>query len=117
MSDHFQIKRLIEVGHLFVTAHRKLPNATVDRLRRVFGDSATRATLYFLQRYPGEIKSTASEYTPHCIQALLQWHQDYLVSDYESHLNQVIFALQGNRNPLVDDSNLASRIDLTAGLR
>lgn len=78
--------------------------------------AVARATLYFLLRYPGEINSTASEYTPDRIQTLLQWHQDHPVSDYERHRNQAIFAVQGNRNPLIDFPELSHRILFKGGL-
>lgn len=78
--------------------------------------AVSRATLYFLLRYPGEINSTASEYTPDRIQALLQWHQDHPVTEYERHRNQAIFAVQGNRNPLIDFPANFEKIDFTRGL-
>lgn len=78
--------------------------------------AVARATLYFLLRYPGEINSMDSEYTPDRILTLLQWHQDHPVSDYERHRNQAIFAVQGNRNPLVDDPEWATRIQFSLGL-
>ena len=78
--------------------------------------AVARATLYFLLRYPGEINSTAAEYTPDRIQTLLQWHNDHPVSDHERHRNQAIFAVQGNRNPLIDHSDWAERIDFGRGI-
>ena len=78
--------------------------------------AVARATLYFLLRYPGEINSTDSEYTPDRIPTLLQWHQDHPVSDHELHRNQAIFAVQGNRNPLIDHPDWAEHIDFSRGL-
>lgn len=77
--------------------------------------AVARATLYFLLRYPGEINSTASEYISDRIQTLLQWHQDYPVTDYERHRNQAIVAVQGNRNPLIDEPQIASSINFVIG--
>lgn len=78
--------------------------------------AVARATLYFLLRYPGEINSSASEYTPDRLPVLLQWHADHPVTDYERHRNQAIFEAQGNRNPLIDHPEWAQSIDWTAGL-
>lgn len=78
--------------------------------------AVARATLYFLLRYPGEINSTAAEYTPDRLQTLLQWHNDYAVTDYERHRNQAIFAAQGNRNPLIDFPELGQKIAFNSGL-
>ncbi|TWU09744.1 Extracellular ribonuclease precursor [Allorhodopirellula heiligendammensis] len=78
--------------------------------------AVARATLYFLLRYPGEINTTASEYTPDRIQTLLQWHQDHPVTEYERHRNQVIFAVQGNRNPLIDQPDWVQHIEFSEGL-
>lgn len=78
--------------------------------------AVARATLYFLLRYPGEINATANEYTPDRLQTLLQWHQDHPISNYERHRNQAIFAVQGNRNPLVDNPDWAQHIEFSKGL-
>ena len=78
--------------------------------------AVARATLYFLLRYPGKINSTASEYTPNRIQTILQWHQDHPVSEYERHRNQAIFAVQGNRNPLVDQPDWSTNVDFARGI-
>ncbi|ADB19108.1 Endonuclease I [Pirellula staleyi DSM 6068] len=78
--------------------------------------TVARATLYFLLRYPGEINSSTSEYTPDRLETLLQWHQDHPVSEYERHRNQAIFAAQGNRNPLVDHPDWAQHLDFEKGL-
>ncbi len=78
--------------------------------------AVARATLYFILRYPGEINATAYEYTPDRLQTLLQWHEDHPVTDYERHRNQAIFAVQGNRNPLVDQPEWIQYIRFSKGL-
>ena len=75
-----------------------------------------RATLYFLIRYPSEINATSAEYDKSRIQILLNWHQQNKVTRYEKHRNQAIAAKQGNRNPLIDFPQLASRINFALGL-
>ncbi|WP_181259382.1 endonuclease [Pseudoduganella armeniaca] len=75
-----------------------------------------RATLYFLLRYPGLINRNASEYTPERIAILLAWHAADPVTDYERHRNAAIFEKQGNRNPLIDFPDWATRIDFVLGL-
>jgi endonuclease I/V8-like Glu-specific endopeptidase len=78
--------------------------------------AVARATLYFLLCYPGEINRTATEYTPDRIAMLLGWHRDEPPGDYERHRNQAIFAVQGNRNPLIDRPELAGQVDFLRGL-
>lgn len=78
--------------------------------------AVARATLYFLLRYPGEINSNSTEYTPDRIKTLIEWHQDHPVTDYERHRNQAIFAVQGNRNPLIDFPANFDKIDFARGL-
>jgi len=75
-----------------------------------------RATLYFLLRYPGQIGDQEGEYGPEDIQTLLRWHQQEPVSLHELHRNQAIAQEQGNRNPLIDHPEWASKIDFTQGL-
>jgi endonuclease I len=75
-----------------------------------------RATLYFLLRYPGLIDRNASEYTPERIAMLLAWHAADPVTDYERHRNAAIFEKQGNRNPLIDFPDWATRVDFVRGL-
>lgn len=69
-----------------------------------------RATLYFLLRYPGEI----DELTPDRLETLLNWHEHDPATHYERHRNVAIAEIQGNRNPFVDDPDLARLIDLGA---
>jgi len=47
---------------------------------------------------------------------LFAWHKDYLVTEYERHRNQAIFAAQGNRNPLIDHPEWLDKIDFAIGL-
>lgn len=78
--------------------------------------AVARATLYFLLRYPGEIDRTEQEYEPERLQTLLHWHDADPVTDYERHRNAAIFEKQGNRNPLIDYPQWASKIDFQSGL-
>jgi endonuclease G, mitochondrial len=75
-----------------------------------------RATLYFLLRYPGEINAVSKEYTEDRIDILLNWHQNFKVTDHELHRNAAIYARQGNRNPLIDHPGWASKINFLNGL-
>ena len=75
-----------------------------------------RAVLYFLIRYPGEINRTVNEYTTDRLEVLLKWHKDDPPGDYERHRNQAIFQRQGNRNPLIDFPEWATKIDFKQGL-
>ena len=43
----------------------------------------------------------------------LQWHEAEPVTEYERHRNAAIFERQGNRNPLIDHPEWASRIDFS----
>jgi endonuclease G len=78
--------------------------------------AVARATLYFLLRYPGQINRTANEYTPERITTLVDWHKAHPVDDYERHRNAEIFAKQGNRNPFIDFSEWANKVDFDRGL-
>lgn len=50
--------------------------------------AVARATVYLLLRYPDEINSTASQYTPDRIQTIFQWHHEHPVSEHERHRNE-----------------------------
>jgi endonuclease G, mitochondrial len=76
-----------------------------------------RATLYFLVRYPGLIGDTAGELPADRLDILLSWHEQDPVSDYERHRNAAIAEIQGNRNPFIDDPQLARLVDLRASWR
>ena len=77
--------------------------------------AVARATLYFLLRYKGLIESP-SEMHEDRLAFLLQWHLDHPVSRYELHRNQAIFEKQGNRNPLIDFPEWASKINFAQGI-
>ena len=78
--------------------------------------AAARANFYFLLRYPGEINSLSQEYDEERLQMLLGWHQDNPVTEWERHRNMAIFAVQGNRNPLIDFPSWSKKIDFKRGL-
>lgn len=69
-----------------------------------------RAVLYFLTRYP-QVIDHAMGYTAAHIPMLLKWNADEKVTLYESHRNQTIFKMQGNRNPFIDFPELANKIN------
>jgi endonuclease G, mitochondrial len=50
------------------------------------------------------------------IETLLDWQNNFEVTDYERHRNMAIVKAQGNRNPLIDHPEWASKIDFTLGL-
>jgi endonuclease G, mitochondrial len=75
-----------------------------------------RATLYFLLRYPGLINNRNAEYQPQSLETLLDWHQNYPVTEHERHRNLAIYLKQGNRNPLIDFPDWAEKIDFQLGL-
>jgi endonuclease I len=74
-----------------------------------------RATLYFLLRYPGQIGDEARELQREGLSVLLEWHAAHPVDEYERHRNAAIQETQGNRNPLIDRPDWATRIDFDAG--
>ncbi|WP_342548846.1 endonuclease [Paenibacillus sp. FSL P2-0089] len=69
---------------------------------------AARAVLYFLVRYPGKIERQNERID---IKLLLGWHKEHPVSLHEKHRNQLIFELQGNRNPFIDLPEIADQIE------
>jgi endonuclease I len=77
--------------------------------------TVARATLYFLIRYPGEIDGTG-EFPAERLETLLAWHAADPPGEYEQHRNWAIAEKQGNRNPLIDFPDWASRIDFRFGL-
>ncbi|HYI14796.1 MAG TPA: endonuclease, partial [Thermomicrobiales bacterium] len=76
---------------------------------------AARATLYFLLRYPGQVNDRDGEFRLDRLDMLLRWHSQFPVTRYEQHRNAAIAAVQGNRNPLIDFSDWAERIDFRHG--
>ena len=78
--------------------------------------AVSRAVMYFLLRYPRLIDDQPAELQAARLQTLLEWHHAEPVSDYERHRNAAIQEKQGNRNPLIDFPELASRINFGLGL-
>ena len=74
--------------------------------------AAARATLYFLLRYPGVVR----QYSARHLDTLLAWHAAHPPGDWERHRNALIFARQGNRNPLIDRPQWAAEVDFSEGL-
>ncbi len=74
-----------------------------------------RATLYFLLRYPGEIRDSRSEMPKDRLDILLRWHKEYPIDRYEYHRNATIASAQGNRNPLIDFPEWADKVEFTRG--
>ena len=71
-----------------------------------------RATLYFLVRYPGVIRT----YSERHLETLLGWHRADPPGEWEKHRNAAIFARQGNRNPFIDHPEWADQVALSEGL-
>ncbi|MDX0679879.1 hypothetical protein GOD41_30595 [Sinorhizobium medicae] len=69
--------------------------------------AVARATLYFMLRYPGVV---GRRYSGRRLETLLIWHERYAPDEWERHRNAAIYVLQGNRNPLIDFPDWASRI-------
>lgn len=77
--------------------------------------AVSRATLYFLLRYPGELGNSHGEMPIDRLEILINWHKRYPVSLYELHRNASIFKIQGNRNPLIDYPQLVDKINFNIG--
>ncbi len=87
-----------------------------DKFEPEFNHSVVaRATLYFLLRYPKEIGGEGGELQKDRLDTLLAWHRANKPNRYEKHRNAAIFAVQGNRNPLIDFPDLADRADFRRG--
>lgn len=87
-----------------------------DKFEPEFNHSVVaRATLYFLLRYPGKIGDETRELQKERLQVLLAWHNANKPNRYEKHRNAEIFAVQGNRNPLIDFPDLAGKINFNLG--
>jgi len=85
------------------------------RFEPVAGKGAVaRATLYFLLRYPGLIGDESRELQAERLPILLAWHEAEPVGEWERHRNAAIAEIQGNRNPLIDNSQWARRIPFQA---
>ncbi len=77
--------------------------------------AVARAVLYFLLRYTKTI-ADPEEIEAGRLATLLEWHAANPVGEYERHRNMAIFAVQGNRNPLIDHPEWAARVDFAQGL-
>ncbi len=77
--------------------------ARLRELEPSAGKGATaRATLYFLIRYRGRSTGPNENASRTTWDTLLDWHNAAPVPHYERHWNMLIFAIQGNGNPLID---------------
>ncbi|MCA9777325.1 MAG: endonuclease, partial [Candidatus Eremiobacteraeota bacterium] len=63
----------------------------------------------------GEVGDASHETQKHDLQQLLEWHEQYPVTDYERHRNDAIEDVQGNRNPFIDFPELARKVDFSEG--
>lgn len=70
--------------------------------------TVARAMLYFITRYPNEIKSLYSRRIN--IHLLRKWNTQFPPDMYEKHRNQAIYLIQGNRNPFIDYPKWAERV-------
>jgi endonuclease I/V8-like Glu-specific endopeptidase len=77
--------------------------------------AVSRATLYFLLRYPGLIGDATHELQASQLPLLIEWHRLEPVGEWERHRNMAVEEIQGNRNPLIDHPEWATRIDFLAG--
>ncbi len=77
--------------------------------------AVARATLYFLLRYPGLVAAVSGEFDVERLPMLLSWHKQSPPDEYERHRNMAIFAVQGNRNPLIDHPDWAEKTDFRLG--
>ncbi|MFJ4245034.1 endonuclease [Streptomyces iakyrus] len=75
--------------------------------------AVSRATLYFLLRYPGQVGDASREFPEVRLPVLLKWHESGPVTEYELHRNAAIAEIQGNRNPLIDHPEWAPEIDFS----
>lgn len=87
----------------------------------VKGDVA-RMIFYMVIRYEGdngeldlelqdELLSRSDKSPLHSnMSTLISWHNQDSISDFERNRNEVIFDLQGNRNPFIDHPNLVNHI-------
>ncbi|MBC8035448.1 MAG: endonuclease [Chitinophagaceae bacterium] len=66
-----------------------------------------RATLYFMLRYP----EVQVPYKGVSLNDLLAWNLEEPPTIYEFHRNAAIQELQGNRNPFIDFTKLATKLD------
>lgn len=76
--------------------------------------AVARAALYFLLRYPGQVNP--NEMPLDRLPILLKWAKSAPPSEYERHRNAAIFAVQGNRNPLIDHPEWTEKIRFAKGI-
>ena len=82
-------------------------NTYFEPLDNVKGDVA-RICLYVYVRYGGELsKCNSITNVFQSIDVLLQWHQQDPVDTWEMGRNEVVYAIQGNRNVFIDYPELA----------
>jgi endonuclease G len=87
-----------------------------DRFEPSAGKGAVaRATLYFLVRYPDQIGDIERELQLERLTTIVGWHKAFPVTEYERHRNAAIAIAQGNRNPLIDRSELVDQVDFSQG--
>jgi endonuclease I len=92
-------------------------DAKNNRFEPVHGKGAVaRATLYFALRYPRKMGDAPKEMQSDRLDILLGWHAEFPPTDWETHRNAAIFAVQGNRNPLIDHPEWAAKIDFKQGI-
>ena len=83
-----------------------------NRFEPQFGHGiVSRATLYYLLRYPNTLTEHENVMPKNRIKTLISWHKRFKVTRYELHRNARIFDIQGNRNPLIDMPDWVDKID------
>ncbi|MBK9290019.1 MAG: endonuclease [Bacteroidetes bacterium] len=87
--------------------------------RNDFKGDLARTYFYMVTRYENVVtnwnspmlnKTTYPSFSNWALSLLLQWHQQDPVSQKEIDRNNAIYALQGNRNPFIDNPNYALMI-------
>ena len=93
------------------SAHGGKKNSTyMEPLDNVKGDVA-RICLYVWARYGGELaKCSTVTNVFESIDVLLQWHEMDPVDTWEMGRNEVVYAIQGNRNVFIDYPELAWKV-------
>ena len=102
------------------------PDADMETLRKEcgFGEgnlfepesgkgAVTRATLYFLLRYPRKVRELKTD----DLNLLMTWHADFPPDDYELHRNAEIHKIQGNRNPFIDFYEESKKLNMSLAIR
>ncbi len=105
------------------TAGHEYTGTAFEPIDEYKGDLA-RAYLYMITRYEDKIENwtyteegnsmfdhnTYPGYQPWAIEMLMEWHRNDPVSQRERLRNDIIYELQGNRNPFVDYPVFAEKI-------